>query len=124
MSRYIDYNAIDYRNDKMHGKSSDFIDGVIYMAQRIEEAPSIDLADYVPKDFHDKTCEAMAKMHTEEIQRLMPKRGEWKLFYESKDGDNVFKCSCCRLITVIPEGIKLFSFCPNCGADMRGKGDE
>ena len=43
MSKYIDYDAIDYRNDKMHGKSSDFIDGVIYMAQRIEDAPSIDI---------------------------------------------------------------------------------
>ena len=38
---------------------------------------SIPSADVVPKDFHDKTCEAMAKRHTEEIQRLMPKRGEW-----------------------------------------------
>ena len=43
MSRYIDYDAIDYRNDKMHDKSSDFIDGVLYMAQRIEDAPSIDI---------------------------------------------------------------------------------
>ena len=43
MSRYIDYDAIDYRNDKMHGKSSEFLDGVIYMAQRIEEAPSIEI---------------------------------------------------------------------------------
>ena len=50
---------------------------------------------------------------------IEPKRGEWKLFYESKDGDNVYKCSCCRFLTVIPEGIKLFSFCPNCGADIR-----
>lgn len=43
MSRYIEYDAIDYRNDKMHDKSSDFVDGVIYMAQRIEDAPSIDI---------------------------------------------------------------------------------
>ena len=43
MSRYINYDALDYRNDKMHDKSSDFIDGVIYMAQRIEDAPSIDI---------------------------------------------------------------------------------
>lgn len=43
MSRYIDYDAIDYRNDRLHDKSSDFIDGVIYMAQRIEDAPSIDI---------------------------------------------------------------------------------
>lgn len=48
MSRYIDYDAIDYRNDKMHDKSSDFIDGVIYMAQRIEEAPSIDIPQWTP----------------------------------------------------------------------------
>ena len=43
MSRWIDYEAIDYRNDKLHDKSSDFLDGVIYMAQRIEEAPTIDI---------------------------------------------------------------------------------
>lgn len=43
MSRYIDYDALDYRNDMMHGKSSEFLDGVIFMAQRIEEAPSIDI---------------------------------------------------------------------------------
>ena len=55
---------------------------------------------------------------------IEPKRGEWKLFYESKDGDNVYKCSCCRFLTVIPEGIKLFSFCPNCGATMKGADDE
>lgn len=48
MSRYIDYDAIDYRNDKMHDKSSDFIDGVIYMAQRIEEAPTIDIPQWIP----------------------------------------------------------------------------
>ena len=47
MSRYIDYDAIDYRNDKMHNKSSDFIDGVIYIAQRIEEAPSINIVKCV-----------------------------------------------------------------------------
>ena len=43
MSRYIDYDAIDYRHDKLHNKSSEFIDGVIYMAERIEDAPSIDI---------------------------------------------------------------------------------
>ena len=43
MSRYIDYDAIDYRNDRLHDKSEEFLDGVIYMAQCIEEAPSIDI---------------------------------------------------------------------------------
>lgn len=43
MSRYIDYDAIDYRHYKLHDKSSEFLDGVIYMAERIENAPSIDI---------------------------------------------------------------------------------
>ena len=43
MSRHIDYDAIDYRNDRLHDKSEEFLNGVIYMAQRIEEAPSIDI---------------------------------------------------------------------------------
>ena len=43
MSRYIDYYAIDYRNDRLHDKSEEFLNGVIYMAQRIEDAPSIDI---------------------------------------------------------------------------------
>ena len=37
----------------------------------IEDMPSIDIADYVPKDFHDKTCEAMAKAHQEEITDMV-----------------------------------------------------
>lgn len=43
MSRYIEYDAIDYRNYRLHDKSEEFLNGVIYMAQRIEEAPSIDI---------------------------------------------------------------------------------
>ena len=37
----------------------------------IEDMPTIDLTDYVPKDFHDKTCEAMAKAHQEEIANMV-----------------------------------------------------
>ena len=43
MSRYIDYDAINYRHDKIYDKSDEFLNGVVYMAQRIEEAPSIDI---------------------------------------------------------------------------------
>ena len=43
MSKWIDYDAIDYRNDRLHDKSEEFLNGVIYMAERIEEAPSIDI---------------------------------------------------------------------------------
>ena len=37
----------------------------------ISNAPHINLDDYVPKDFHDKTCEAMAKAHQEEIADMV-----------------------------------------------------
>lgn len=43
MSRYTDYDAIDYKNYNMIGESQEFMRGVVYMAERIEEAPSIDI---------------------------------------------------------------------------------
>ena len=43
MSRWIEYDAIDYKHYQLHDKSEEFLNGVIYMAQRIEEAPSIDI---------------------------------------------------------------------------------
>ena len=77
---------------------------------------SIPPADVVPKDFHDKTCEAMAKRHTEEIQRLMPKRGEWISLHNGK-----WKCSECGIeVLFYAKG----NFCPNCGADMRKGADD
>ena len=41
MSRWIDYDAIDYKHYQLHDKSEEFLNGVIYMAERIEEAPTI-----------------------------------------------------------------------------------
>ena len=43
MSKWIDYDAIDYKHYQLHDKSEEFLNGVVYMAQRIEEAPSIDI---------------------------------------------------------------------------------
>lgn len=37
----------------------------------IEDMPTINLDDYVPREFHDKTCEAMAKRHQEEIADMV-----------------------------------------------------
>lgn len=99
MSRYIEYDAIDYRNDKMHDKSSDFIDGVIYMAQRIEEAPSIDIES---------------------------KRGEWvKRTHNTLIAQvNFAYCSECGQPIMHEHTRSLWSFCPNCGADMREREGE
>lgn len=84
MSRYIDadhliwrattyYNPNGKTEEEMYPSGwdctcqteSDFV-------EYVNEEPSIDLeADYVPKDFHDKTCEAMAKRHQEEIADMV-----------------------------------------------------
>ena len=67
MSRYIDADALEYDTEW-----SEYHDGfTAYSQMAIDTAPSIDLADYVPKDFHDKTCEAMAKRHQEEIANMV-----------------------------------------------------
>ncbi len=69
MGRYVD---IDKALKELHLNHKD----VIYIdkrdtAKRIEKIQGIDLADYVPKEFHDKTCEAMAKAHQEEIADMV-----------------------------------------------------
>lgn len=62
MSRYIDADAMKEWIDEYVSvfKKSDNKDIKGY----IEHQPTIEA---VPKEFHDKTCEAMAKRHQEEI---------------------------------------------------------
>ena len=43
MSRWIDYDAIDYRFDRIQDQSPDFIGGVIYANACVQDAPSIDI---------------------------------------------------------------------------------
>lgn len=71
MSRYIDADALkpDYYDEYVFGDDEYVVR--YYSETQIDNAPSIDLADYVPKDFHDKTCEAMAKRHQEEIANMV-----------------------------------------------------
>lgn len=56
-------------------------------------------------------------LEPEEIRRLMrePKRGEWERIPYSFAGG--YRCSCCGTKTLE----KSWSFCPECGADMRGE---
>ena len=71
MSRYIDADeAITMIALQMPFIIQGFEDNKRTAQRIIGSLPSIDLADYVPKDFHDKTCEAMAKRHQEEIDSM------------------------------------------------------
>ena len=50
-------------------------------------------------------------------KRIEPKHGEWELMY-----DNVWICSHCEHTEQFAENIESTShYCPNCGADMRGR---
>ena len=80
MSRYIDadnaierlgaYLMADAQIEYGGMASEDINDWKEIASGILKGAPSIDLADYVPKDFHDKTCEAMAKRHADEIASM------------------------------------------------------
>lgn len=65
-----------------------------------------------------------------EEYEIESKRGEWVIVKEpiEKYGEVLFDCSACGLHfyrTEHRQGAKIgWNFCPNCGADMRGKDDE
>ena len=75
MSRYIDADAvIDEMSEKHRPNFHEDLKAYhmwIMWYWALKNAPSIDLADYVPKEFHDRTCEAMAKAHQKEIADMV-----------------------------------------------------
>lgn len=92
MSRYINYDALDYKNWNMIGKSSDFIDGVVYMGQRIEEAPSIDIVfckecryfiDNLTEDDTDEAYDACRW----DWKRQMPRPDDFCSYGERKESE-------------------------------------
>ena len=51
-------------------------------------------------------------------------KGEWIAQYHSGGNYDVYKCSCCDYSKEYCIIGHKDHFCPNCGADMRGKADE
>ena len=84
----------------------------------IKALESIPAADVVPMDFHERCLQI-------EIQKRMAlerKRGKWRKILQNADGTSDYECSVCLgLIIDVPDDDEhpLYSFCPNCGADMR-----
>ena len=81
MGRYIDadnaierlgaYLMADAQIEYGGMASEDINDWKELASDILKGTPFIDLADYVPKEFHDRTCEAMAKAHQEEIADMV-----------------------------------------------------
>ena len=123
MSRYIDADAMKEWIDEYVSvfKKSDNKDIKGY----IEHQPTIEA---VPKEFHDKTCEAMAKRHQEEIADRP--RGKWideADKYDASFGIHDYRCSNCNCYADEYIGGHEWytagkpNFCPHCGARMFAK---
>ena len=107
MSRYIDadnaierlgaYLMADAQIEYGGMASEDINDWKELASDILKGTPSIDLeADYVPKEFHDKTCEAMAEAHQEEIADMVSvvrcKECRWIRYCETEDLDMYLDC--------------------------------
>ena len=73
MSRYIDAERIKLlmKQDRLLQGNCEYQLWKQEVDRQVNALPYIELDDYVPKDFHDKTCEAMAKAHQEEIANMV-----------------------------------------------------
>ena len=73
MSRYIDAERIKLlmKQDRLLQGNCEYELWKQEVDRQVNALPYIELDDYVPKDFHDKTCEAMAKAHQEEIADMV-----------------------------------------------------
>lgn len=73
MSRYIDAERIKIlmKQDCLLQGNCEYELWKQEVDRQVNALPHIELDDYVPRDFHDKTCEAMAKIHQEEIANMV-----------------------------------------------------
>ena len=53
MSRYIDYDAIDYRNDRLHDKSEEFLSEVFYYEEDRNGYGTMNTADTPQTEDYD-----------------------------------------------------------------------
>ena len=77
----------------------------------------------IPKSYHDKVCEAMARRHQAEMLELTKGRpqGEWIMRH------GTINCSVCKRSNwsaCFEDTVRSFNYCPNCGARMKGADDE
>lgn len=74
----------------------------------IDNAPTVDA---LPREYHDRVLD-MTVAELQACQANLRPQGEWKV-----DGCLI---ACNKCGQIILKASKLYNFCPNCGADMRG----
>ena len=69
----------------------------------------------------------LVRTRIEGAPTIEPKRGKWIDLNDKWGFEGTFKCSACGELWSLIDGTPQdngMNFCPNCGADMRGKDDE
>ena len=95
--KYAD-DSLEWHDENELIRKLDAVEAVLNMADSLDDVVDILMAvpsvDYVPKEFHDKTCEAMAKRHQEEIADMVSvvRCKECKRASPNKEGDYDCKC--------------------------------
>ncbi len=82
----------------------------------IDIAPTVDLKDIYQEGHYDGHLEG----YTKAINERKP-QGEWKIIeHETLYLMGIYQCNLCSYKYACPDEF-VRNFCPNCGADMRGK---
>lgn len=90
-----------------------------------EKMDSIGCPHYI-RNVHDRGDDSLCEKYHCEVKAVERRKGKWTLF-ENDIEQNAYECSACKDVFVLLEGTpqdNLYNFCPNCGADMRGDGDD
>lgn len=89
-------------------RNNDFDDGVQYVLEAIDNAPTIELVNVtIDEDLLARAIEHRRKSEAR-------KKGKWLELDFTEAGE--YKCDQCGRLSDFEE-----NFCPNCGADMRGE---
>ena len=126
MSRYIDADALE---DKAKQYSLGYYEEDEWAVpfKEITSAPSIEVVSVEDYRSMENTCyklqKALYEMADAPSIDIEPKRGEW---IDRSDGGRIlnpwwetYECSKCGQY-----GTRIWHFCPNCGARMKGADDE
>jgi len=94
----------------------------IYILEKYMTKDTESLKDGIVKDVY-----LMAKDHAKGYLKIMEsaenRRGEWKKTNNRKKS-YMYDCSACGKTAYFCGMMCAYDFCPNCGADMRGKSND
>lgn len=94
----------------------------------LNELEEMNVANFYEANFHSNEVYGDMKQMIKDAPPVTvePKQGEW-IITEQDNGNKWWthrKCSECGGGVIKPPGVSAMKFCPNCGARMKGAGDD